>query len=1781
MAPKLSTMKDDPSVNTSFSSSMMEHHIPASLLDASKGFSTIVGSDGTQFIFSIGDDDIFRASADCDDGCSSWTILDIGSYLLTTPDILNGKVKDFVVSYDPENMNITIVVVVTTTCDKVYVAHGLAANSGASWLSDDGAKLIKWQPVPFDSSAFDTITKDNLNVFRICFLMSMKSEIAEEPLAYVEVLDPSNADHKLFNMIVPPATVSQNAWNVFITPFDTTKALEIAGGQPWPKFAQGIYILGQGTDEKNPQCTLDFLPADTSHAPFSYPVAQDASAIASLVLPDQSTQTTTTELYVASENTLTIMHSGNVPSATTVAINSDIPGYSYITGTTVLHVSTNFGEKNVKPADALVNIFGLNSKGQIFYTHAPYEDRLDQVSSWAPVVVLIDQVQSVAPVVNSTIGTLGFLATTTSPSVIGSAKYVSTASMALVSMTSDPVSFTWGQRFLPVPFTDDYILQRSYTSKLLVTDPNTNLPKPAAKLQISTTANATFLVNGLSTTCVANQPTPITTDSSGCVSICNAVSGIQGVRFTILDSDGQQPVNLKLDGNTITQPYDPASTIQSTLTSGIKGDLTKLTYQGPQGNAIPVVDNSSPNLDTASQTFKDINANTPSKRADSIANDRGNTLTARVRVAKRRHAARKAALEIAETGHSGEPTGLFDGIEMFFADLAQWIVSAAKDVAKVVVQVVEDTVALVVHFAEATFHAVMETLEDAWNSIVSVFKWIGAEFEKIFSWLAFLFDWHEMVQVHNGLSAAVSSIISNMPSQLQVLNSRLDNLITAADGRIGGDNLISSMSSSLQGSVSSNGSTSSTNSTMTTNPHVGWVKDQLGNTKNAALASTRHKSTVRFVHPTSKPLRDDSTFASSLASIWSKLPMDGHETSLNSLQQSANGSAGGSTLWPAIQDLGKAILNAIQADLDAAFQATGTLMDDANAALKAEIHIPVLSAIYNDLVGNPPSILDITCLCIAIISTIGYNIVRTNNDSLEPLSSYVSSSGFQNLFNPSFSLKSELNQVVKPARPSLLKESSSTAADAILGGLQVLKGFALLVAFLGEDSEASKFTTIGTIVDNMCNVIGGCIGAGLVDDPDYADFIIVGVGMRSLTLFAIAQSVRGTSGLAGEEAKAICILSEMVSSILGTCSLIEICAGDAQHTSAEDWLDCLGDFAAFIGTFFAMIKQPEIAGVISVLRTFAAEGVGICFFSDAAETNRSKAKPLRLLELQRPRGQEDTDLPVWYRQRHPRRVLTDDTGPPDATTLPLTLLDMAFVIDEKMANQIADNAASPDSVTVDFSWDATFNESSDPVCKCQGTLVPMSDSAPYLSCGAAGDDVGNGVLWNFIIQGATAVVNGNTYPGTGTETWTVPLIVGSYQKIDQSIGSSQTSPAYDHQRLMKDTYKEDTVVCNWGLDLGLVSLPNPVSQCPSDWQQSDWEMFCNAICHFITINKTQLGPNAQLSLIDGVVPSTASSNPQWNLGPTSYTYFNLPAFSADYQGAVVFGFMVSGNPLPSSPTLDFKGAALFKADSADPTQPNGLMFVSYNLITSAIKASVCTQTFMQTITGIQMTTTQTDDGTQNFLWIQNTPITDDPRTYYEPPDSWVWHVKAMPSSNAMYNDKSIHIDSICDSALSFDTLENGYYQQLAFYSWIAPSCFMYGYNVSSNRLPLANYGIGVKATLGISGNIVSYTYDESSQSFPSDPLDGGTAADWWNAPQGDPIDSVCKYIKNDNTDHPRVGPLSSNAVLEQNTGFCRPSNTQSNQVNIFAFPGKKTYQSASIGVNVYSNLVVRLTYVIT
>jgi hypothetical protein len=518
-----------------------------------------------------------------------------------------------------------------------------------------------------------------------------------------------------------------------------------------------------------------------------------------------------------------------------------------------------------------------------------------------------------------------------------------------------------------------------------------------------------------------------------------------------------------------------------------------------------------------------------------------------------------------------------------------------------------------------------------------------------------------------------------------------------------------------------------------------------------------------------------------------------------------------------------------------------------------------------------------------------------------------------------------------------------------------------------------------------------------------------------------------------------------------------------------------------------------------------------------------------------------------------------ETGTVDTTSLQLQNLDMAFLMDESLLNLLVQEATLP-SGPIAWNYDASFKPTtaSAAVYKFSGTLDTTQVPAP-VTCGAVGDAVGSGVLFLMPLTGGSATINGTTY-STGSAFWTYRVALDAYQL---TVSSTQVSAAASAQlTTMQDLYGQGFQACRYGLDFDDLSFLES-QPAPDGWAVEDWDNFCRGMMTYL-----QGSPfNLQVPLMDGVVPS--SSQALWNTGPTDWTCFNVPPLNDNSVGAIVFGFMVADNPMPTTYYADFESCALFTGSNP----PNANLILSGRIVTSAFfESALSTDNLMAAAKAALVPSTQSS-GQQQFN-IDDSIIGSLTKDSSANP----WWVNYAGSANTQNAHGAIHFfasgkaTTIAGSRLTLNAPSNGFYQQLQ-----ALGDFVVTASSSSNQIgpfnwtmPQSLFTWSITAVMEVTASgVVSFSTAQGTSSFPNslDPGNTQSVKDWWANQLN--LDQGWGQLTN-------AQNWGDSAASHVKDNFCVPG--PSGQFNLFAFPGGDLFDFASAGMNGYGTMVLNLTY---
>ena len=412
----------------------------------------------------------------------------------------------------------------------------------------------------------------------------------------------------------------------------------------------------------------------------------------------------------------------------------------------------------------------------------------------------------------------------------------------------------------------------------------------------------------------------------------------------------------------------------------------------------------------------------------------------------------------------------------------------------------------------------------------------------------------------------------------------------------------------------------------------------------------------------------------------------------------------------------------------------------------------------------------------------------------------------------------------------------------------------------------------------------------------------------------------------------------------------------------------------------------------------------------------------------------------------------------DIASIALAQLDLAFLLEESEANLIVGLNALPAQPLAFTAPSVTFS----------GTLTPTPMTGA-LSCGTVGGTVASGVIANLSLSG-TATVNGNNY----ATPFTFAVLPNAFLLEEQA---TMSAPAQAQLSYLETTYGNIFQSCSWGLDYGeLTFLAAPPM--PDGWAAADWAAFSTALQTSLIATPI---PNGQVTLMQGITPDPQSA--QWNYGPTAWCCFNVPPYDDTCQPALVFGFMVSNHPMPSTPASDFQAVQLFTT-----TPPNALIIASSGIVIGEMVPQIMPFGALQSAAQFAVTVAQTDTpGSEQYNLLPNV-MTAGSTT---PASGWpVGYAGSTTQSNSdagyHYNTQA-NATTTTQAGMTFSNPDNGLNQQLA----VSGSYTING-STSGNQygwqftVPQAIFSWSIAATIAVgSTGIVSFSVTPGSSDFPT------------------------------------------------------------------------------------------------
>ncbi len=921
---------------------MMQSHVAASVLDAKNGFAALQTRSAANILLAIGNDGVMRSLTAAGASIDGWTTLDLSSLAGFGYDKVDDETaKLFAKSYNASENTLTVLVAMSAKDqpDKVFSVTGPADTDPAQWITS--AASVAVTPLPFDAdpSTFPagvTVTAETLSCHGLFAEGGLESTDDQLLIAFVEDADdPATLRGFYFDLTAKPV------WRYFDQeqPIKTDGTLAITPGAAQFGAPMGVYKLYDNLGSLQLSFKSFTVNGGQSDA-VMYEAPEGAVAISELLFQVKGPRSQTgSDLFVAAKDGLYLFPFRSLQNAEGIRLISD----ARFADTTQLHM--------VNAGDTVV-MWGVNKSGNVYYSYADIGSYRD-ASAWSPLLILANDAMAVAGVQGTPYSELDLF-------VFGALSDTATAKAqtdGLARMTRDSVTGHWNRSHVAVPGTVDAIVLKTYGTRLLLTDAN-NVPCSNVELTISPTTDVPLLLNGKAVTVKAGQSFSVCTDGTGTADIVQVVSTVVGTRF-VVTVPGQAAVTI-----------DPSSDTKTTL-NGIKSgsDLNNVSYTDATGKNKSLV--AQDKADQAGDAAGAISILTGKVSGLPYAGP-GNAASLRSR---------------------GRPSGvaLGDGVLDEIGDLIEATLNSIEDIGKILFEDVRDGIQITINFVDSAISAVAQTVEDVYGVITAVLKKIGAFFEDVFEWLAFLFQWNTFCDVADILEGYIKDILKSVPSAAKAIDANVAVWTTSLQARIADASSVTGAMPSSSGSAAWAAHQPASYQTpggkdMRSDPKIGWMKSRSQDaTSGTPVKPAGHPAALAI-----GKLVDGGDVFDSVAADAEKIfgdLTDLIEAIEDDIEDFAKGTIDTdiffTKLLAAVESEG---LTVGQQLIDTATQAIVDLESDIEGLLKYQIDIPVISAFYDKIRGEPLTVLSFLSLLFGIIFAIFYKIA-TNQDPVAALKS--------------------------------------------------------------------------------------------------------------------------------------------------------------------------------------------------------------------------------------------------------------------------------------------------------------------------------------------------------------------------------------------------------------------------------------------------------------------------------------------------------------------------------------------------------------------------------------------------------------------------------------------------------------------------------------------------------------------------------------------------------------------------------------------------------------------------
>lgn len=575
-----------------------------------------------------------------------------------------------------------------------------------------------------------------------------------------------------------------------------------------------------------------------------------------------------------------------------------------------------------------------------------------------------------------------------------------------ISLLSQNADASWFKNVMatPTPPSQPPVSATTYTFEFTAADTNGN-PVPNTVLSIEPDTPQTLVINQIAYQASPGTPVLGVADASGRVTVAALAGALASPELTVEicgiqgNSNGAPPVSAgtfradyllhnRMAGNdpqfqVDSQAYINAGLLPSNIDPGQASSFVQNMQTLSQGA-----------VNMANGAYSpDAMAARPSPRAFVFDFSTRGTMICRD----------LTAVELAEhRARSPAPDSIFSGL---WGDVAHFFKHAWQQVKTIAVVIGDDISVVITDAMNAVQKFTMEVIDDIRDAIEVILQALNnlvkdvVDFvKKAIEWLKALFDWKDMINTKDVLKWFFQQNINNLQNLLasSSLQTWINTLFTKLNADIA--NAFGQLESVFGGNTFNGMAPASSSNPMLNSPSAPPLQA-------APLQQQWQTNSMRINYVTSKVSDLSVGTNGSVGAIVNAFEAafmsnsNGIENELNSqvraLAEQIKSIQSLSdfldtaicALLTACQDIVQLVLLVIQDVIDAILTVAAAALQAGLQLLENEIHIPIISYLYQKITGSQLTILDLLCLIAAVPCTILYKIFFGGSDATAPFTS--------------------------------------------------------------------------------------------------------------------------------------------------------------------------------------------------------------------------------------------------------------------------------------------------------------------------------------------------------------------------------------------------------------------------------------------------------------------------------------------------------------------------------------------------------------------------------------------------------------------------------------------------------------------------------------------------------------------------------------------------------------------------------------------------------------------------